>query len=273
MEETCAAALQRQLEQLVQHCRIGRQVQWLECIDSTNTQCRRLAEAGGPEGLAVLAGEQSAGRGRAGRSFQSPKGKGLYLSVLLRPELPLEDVGDLTAWVAVAVCDGIQRACGVRPGIKWTNDLILRGKKLCGILTELEVDRESRRPKYIIAGIGVNVSHRAEDFQGEVRDIATSLEMELGRPVSHARLAGEILRALDEMYAAFPAGKADYLRRYREDCVTPGHEVQLITPVSRQQARALEIDEQFRLVARLPDGSVKALSTGEVSVRGMYGYV
>lgn len=254
-------------------CKIGSTLACLETIDSTNTECKRRAMAGDPEGLVVLAEEQTGGRGRLGRTFQSPKGCGLYLSALLRPDLPPGEVVDFTAWVAVAVCDGIEAACGVRPRIKWTNDIVLNGKKLVGILTELGLESETNSLQYLVTGIGINVNHRPEDFGEDIRDMATSLAQELGHPVRRAVLAAEIIRALDRMYATFPANKQEYLDKYRADCLTTGQQVQLITPVSRQEAFALEIDDEFRLVVELPDGTRKAMSTGEVSVRGMYGYV
>lgn len=254
-------------------CHIGQELLCLDSIDSTNTECKRQAMAGAKEGLVVLAEEQTAGRGRAGRSFQSPKDCGLYLSLLMRPQLDLSQVTNMTAWVAVAVCNGIEQACGVRPKIKWTNDLILNGKKLCGILTELGLESETKQLDYLVTGIGVNVNHTPEDFDAELRSIATSLAQELGHPVCRVELATQIIRALDEMYACFPHEKQTYLEQYRADCITTGKPVQLITPTSRQEATALEIDDEFRLVVILPDGTRQALSTGEVSVRGMYGYV
>ena len=229
--------------------------------------------AGAREGLVVLAEEQTGGRGRLGRSFQSPRGCGLYLTALLRPQLPPIEVVDFTAWVAVAVCDGIQAACGVRPRIKWTNDIVLEGKKLCGILTEMGLENEINALQYLVTGIGVNVNQRPEDFSPDVRPIAASLFNVLGRPVRRSELAVQIIRALDRMYSAFPQGKADYLARYRADCLTPGNRVQLITPASRTEATALSIDDEFRLVVEYDDGRREALSAGEVSVRGMYGYV
>ena len=161
----------------------------------------------------------------------------------------------------------------MRPQIKWTNDLILNGKKLCGILTELGLESESHRLDYLVTGVGINVNHGKEDFDGDVRDIATSLALELGHPVRRVDLAVSVLRELDRMYQRFPENKQEYLEKYRKDCITLGKQVQLITPVSRREARAVEIDDQFRLVVELPDGSREALSTGEVSVRGMYGYI
>ena len=254
-------------------CLVGSQLACLDVIDSTNTECKRRAMVGAPEGLVVLAEEQTGGRGRLGRSFQSPRGCGLYLSALLRPHLEPAAVTDFTAWVAVAVCDSIQAACGIRPRIKWTNDLVLNGKKLCGILTELGLESETNCLEYMVPGIGINVNHRPEDFSEDVRAIATSLAIELGHPVRRADLAAELIRALDRMYRSFPDNKQEYLDRYRADCLTPGNRVQLITPTSRQEATALAIDDDFRLVVELPDGTRKALSAGEVSVRGMYGYV
>ena len=257
----------------LQNCRVGSRLLCLDSIDSTNTEAKRQAMAGAPEGLVILSREQTAGRGRAGRSFQSSQDHGLYLSALLRPRLPVEAVVNFTAWTAVAVCDGIEGACGVRPGIKWTNDLVLGGRKLCGILTELGLDQNSRALDFLVVGIGINTNHRPEDFQADLRSIATSLSMELGRPVDHTLLATEVILALDRMYAAFPAEKASYLNRYRADCITTGQPVRLTTPASSHEAFAVGIDDEFRLLVEYPDGSSEALSAGEVSVRGMYGYV
>lgn len=262
-----------ELEGRLEGCLVGSRLLCLESVDSTNNEAKRQAMAGAPEGLVILSEEQTGGRGRLGRTFQSPKGCGLYLTALLRPSLPPEQVVDFTAWTAVAVCDGIESACGVRPKIKWTNDIILGGKKLCGILTELGLESESGMLQYLIPGIGVNVNHRREDFGADIQDVATSLALELGHEVRRSELATHLIRALDRMYAAFPYEKSRYLEQYRADCMTPGNQVQLITPNSRTEAFATGIDDEFRLVVRYPDGHTQAIAAGEVSVRGMYGYV
>ena len=254
-------------------CLVGSSLACLDVIDSTNTECKRRAMAGAPEGLVVIAEEQTGGRGRRGRSFQSPRGTGLYLSALLRPRLEPEEVTDFTAWTAVAVCDGIQAACGVRPRIKWTNDIVMNGKKLVGILTELGLESETNALDYLVPGIGINVNQQPEDFSPDIRDMAASLAMVLGHPVRRTELAAQVILALDRMYRVFPWENNRYLEQYRADCLTPGNQVQLITPASRQEAKALAIDDDFRLVVELPDGTRRALSSGEVSVRGMYGYV
>lgn len=254
-------------------CLVGRELLCLDTVDSTNTECKRRAVSGAAEGLVVIAEEQTGGRGRLGRSFQSPRGRGLYLSALLRPRLEPQEAADFTAWVAVAVCDGVEAACGVRPRIKWTNDLVLDGRKLCGILTELGLESETNALEYLVTGIGININHTPEDFDEAVRPVAVSLAQILGHPVRRSEVAAQVILALDRMYAAFPQNKREYLDKYRAGCLTPGNQVQLVTPVSRQEALALEIDDDFRLVVELPGGTRKALSAGEVSVRGMYGYV
>ena len=258
---------------LLSGVKVGSRLMCLDVIDSTNTECKRQAMAGAPEGLAVTAEEQTGGRGRRGRGFQSPRGKGLYLSVLLRPEMAPDEVSDFTAWVAVAVCDGIEACCGLRPQIKWTNDIVLNGRKLVGILTELGIESESNALDYLVTGIGVNVNENRLDFSEEIRDMATSLALELGRPVRRADLCAQIILALDRMYAGYPGNRAEYLEKYRAGCITTGQQVQLITPNSRREAVALEIDDSFNLVVELPGGKRETIFAGEVSVRGMYGYV
>ena len=140
--------------------RVGRELVCLDQVDSTNNEIKRRAVGEVPDGLTVVAGEQTGGRGRRGRSFVSPPGKGLYLSALLKPDCPLGEVPALTAWSAVAVCDAIEELCGVRPGIKWPNDVILEGRKLCGILTELELEAETAALRYVVVGIGISARPR-----------------------------------------------------------------------------------------------------------------
>ena len=206
------------------------------------------------------------------RSFQSPKGKGIYLTVLLRPEVPVERLMTATAMAGVAVCDAVEQACGVRPGLKWPNDPVLHGKKLCGILTELVFDPESGKP-CLLLGIGLNVSQTAADFPPELAEIAVSLTQELGRPVSRPVLVARLIEALDQMYTALRSGALDgHLAAYRRDCVNLDRTVQLIGPQGRETVEAVGIDEQFGLVVRTGDGAEKTVRSGEVSVRGMYGY-
>lgn len=257
---------------LNKHGTVGKRIDCFASIDSTNAYLKRIAADGAPDGTVAVASEQTAGRGRRGRTFQSAADKGVYLSVLLRPKLSAEALLPLTGLCAAAMCDAVERVCAVRPQIKWTNDIILNGKKLCGILTELGM--ESGVLSYVIIGIGINVSQKTEDFAGEVADIATSLERELGTPVSKDELAAAMIGELDALYQALQNGEiAPYLARYRCDCVTIGSEVQLLWQDAKERVRALDIDDQFGLIVRHENGMVETIRTGEVSVRGLYGYV
>ena len=258
---------------LLSDAKIGSELVCLDVIDSTNTECKRRAMTGAPEGLVVTAEEQTGGRGRRGRRFESPRGAGLYLSVLLRPDCAPAEAVTLTAWVGVAVCDAVEQAAGVRPRIKWTNDIILNGKKLCGILTEMSVEGETGAVDYVVAGMGTNVGETAEYFaQAGLADIATSLDIE-GHAVDRNVLAACLLNALDRMAKEFPQEKGKWLKQYRADCLTPGHEVKLVGPEGERRAEALAIDDDFGLVVALPDGTTETITAGEVSVRGIAGYV
>ncbi len=254
---------------------MGREMHCLDTVDSTNTYLKRLSLAGAADGTVAVADSQTGGRGRMQRPFQSPPGKSISLSALLRPKLPPARLLPITALCAVAVCTAIERVCGVRPGIKWTNDLVLNGKKLCGILTEMAVEGETEQLQYLVVGIGINVLQQPEDFADGVGEIATSLAIELGRPVSRPQLAAAEIEELDRLYDALKRGDTDdYLTLYRRDCVTLGKTVQLIAPDgSRRTAEALDVDEEFGLVVREADGIETVVRFGEVSVRGMYGYL
>lgn len=253
--------------------RVGKELVCLETVDSTNNEVKRRAVDSVPDGLVVIAGEQTGGRGRRGRAFVSPAGKGLYLSALLRPDCPLEQVSALTAWTAVAVCDAVEGLCGTRPGIKWPNDVILDGRKLCGILTELELEAETAALRYVVVGLGLNVSQTADDFGPEVAPVAVSLAQALGRAPRRAEAAGAVIAALDRMVADFPGRWADWLARYRVDCLTLGKPVRLLRPGGEEEAVAEAVDDGFALVVRYPDGRRETVSSGEVSVRGLLGYV
>ena len=254
--------------------RVGHTLVCLAEVDSTNTRAKQLAMEGAADGTVVIADCQTAGRGRMNRSFQSPKGKGVFLTALLRPELPVERLMPVTAMSGVAVCSAVERLCGVRPGLKWPNDPVLNGKKLCGILTEMSMEAETGRLQYLVVGIGVNVHQTAEDFTPEVAALATSLSRELGYPVSRPALAAALIEEIDRLYDALEAGALEpYLSAYRERCVNLGRTVQLLSGGQRETAEALDIDDDFGLVVRGTDGRTRTVRSGEVSVRGLYGYV
>ena len=251
---------------------IGRDIIRLDSVDSTNTYLMSFAAQGAQEGLVVIADRQTAGRGRRGRSFQSTEGLGLYMSVLVRPNIPAVEVPELTAWTAVAVCDGIEAAFGKRPQVKWINDLIANGCKLGGILTELALNPDGSL-SHVVIGIGVNANHQRVDFDPELQDMAISLSQWLGSEVNRDVLTDHIISALDEMYRHFPPDRQEYLSRYRADCVTLGQNVRVLSADRATPAVAEGIDEHFRLQVRYEDNSTAILNAGEVSVRGLWDYV
>lgn len=245
----------------------------LDSVDSTNTEVKRQAILGAEEGLVVTAEEQVQGRGRRGRSFHSPKSTGLYLSLLLRPNCTVEKVSQLTAWVAVAVARAIETVTKLPVEIKWCNDIVCCGKKISGILTELTLESESNFVDFVVVGIGVNVNQQPEDFPEEIQNIASSLYQETGVFVNRNQLCREIISSLNAMYLAFPQDKTEYLQYYRQHCVTLGKAVQLQKGTEIIEGTALDIDEDFQLLFENKQGEVMSLSAGEVSVRGMYGYL
>ena len=253
--------------------RVGGEIICLGTVDSTNNEIKRRAVGEVPDGLTVVAGEQTGGRGRRGRSFVSPPGKGLYLSAALRPECPLSEVPALTAWSAVAVCDAIEAVCGVRPGIKWPNDVILNGRKLCGILTELELEAETAALRYVVVGIGVNVSQTEADFGPEVAPVAISLAQALGKAPRRAEVARALLDSLDRLYTGFPQERVQWLERYRADCFTVGQPIRVLFAAGEREGTALGVEEDFSLRVAWKDGGEEVISSGEVSVRGLLGYV
>ena len=244
----------------------------LQEVDSTNSYLKREALKGAPHGTVAVADCQTAGRGRMSRRFQSPPDCGVYLSVLLRPKLPPAELMGATGMAAVAVCDAVEKAAGVRPQIKWTNDLILHNRKLGGILTEMALEGETGQTEFLVIGAGINVRQGADTFPPEVAEIATSLAAE-GYEASRPALAAALMEAFYRLREDLGGDISPWVAAYRRDCVTLGKEVRLLWTEGQERARALDVDGQFGLVVRREDGTETTVRTGEVSVRGMYGYV
>ena len=242
-----------------------------DSIDSTNTSAKKMAAAGAPEGTVLLADLQTGGRGRMGRSFHSPAGCGIYLSVILRPGCPAGQLMHLTCAAAVAAADAIETATGLRPGIKWTNDLVYRRRKLGGILTELSLDKNGC-VDYAAVGIGINCCQKPEDFPEEIRGIATSLTLCTCKPVDRAAVTAALIEAFERMNRNL-TDPTHFLPRYRTGCITIGQQISLLRGDDVQHGAALDVDDQGALIVLFEDGHKEAVSSGEVSVRGMYGYV
>lgn len=241
-----------------------------DTLDSTNTQCRRLAAEGAMSAV-VTADCQTAGRGRMGRSFQSPPGLGLYLSVLWRAGLRADTLPMITPLAAVAVCRAVESVCALHCGIKWPNDLVLGGRKVCGILTE-SAFRPAGTPDWVVVGIGVNVSQTAADFSPDVAAMATSLRTESGREVSRDALARALVGELTELHDRVLPDPALWRADYCARCVNVGQRVRLERGGQVRDAAAEGIDPYYGLTVRYDDGTSETLRGGEVSVRGLYGY-
>ena len=251
-----------------------------------------------------------------GRSFVSPEGAGVYLSVLLKPRAPLSDFRCITAMTAVAAADAVEKVSGLRPAVKWPNDLVLQRKKIAGILTEMSLEGETGALQYMVVGfltgvlwgalsispmvkmnkaiadgdqyeawrnakkirmfaligIGVNVHERKEDFPEEIRMIAGSIRSEGGVTVRRAELAASLLNAFGSIYGDLPAHQKSSHERYLNDCLNLGKKVLIVRDGAEREAEAVSVDEDFGLVVRYADGTEETIRTGEVSIRGLYGY-
>lgn len=244
---------------------------YFNTVDSTNNYLKRQALLGAPHGTVAVADCQTGGKGRLGRIFQSPGGVGIYLSMLLRPDCPQEQLMHLTCAVGTAMCDALEEAAGVRPGIKWTNDLVCEKRKLSGILVELLND--TRGKLCVIIGIGVNCCQQLTDFPEELRDRAGSLAMVTGRRIDRPKVAAAMMEALANMDRNLLTGKEAMLEQYRRDCVTLGQKISVVRGDEIRHGTALDIGNDGDLIVRFDDGHTEAVSSGEVSIRGMYGYV
>lgn len=246
------------------------QLHWYDTIDSTNTQAKVLAKEGAPHGTVLIADSQSAGRGRMGRQFDSQKSAGIYLSVILRPGCPPDKLMHLTCAAGIAMCDAVERITGIRPGIKWINDLVYENCKLGGILTELSVDTATGLTEYAVIGIGINCNRAA--FPPELRGIATSLSAVTGTAVDRAALTGAMIDALYNMDRQLGEKEA-IMERYRADCINLGKAVKIHKADGILSGKAIDLDADGGLIVTLDDGSTLTVSAGEVSVRGLYGYI
>ena len=245
---------------------------FLPQVDSTNDYLKKRAAGGAPHGTAALSDYQTGGHGRRGRSFLSPPGVGLYLSILLRPACPPTQLMHLTCAAGVAMCNAIEESVGFRPGIKWTNDIVYGRRKLGGILTELRLNAKGL-VDYAIVGIGINCCQRLQDFPPEIREVAGSLSMVTGQEIDRFRVAAAELDALYDMSVRLLTEQDALISQYRKDCITIGQDISLVRGEEVRHGKALDVDDAGALVVLFPDGHTEAINSGEVSVRGMYGYV
>lgn len=244
---------------------IGRDIRVFAKTSSTNDVIEKLARDGVKEGVVVFAESQTKGRGRLGRQWVSPARKGLWFSVLLRPDLRPQETTQLTVAAATALWRAIHEQTGLQPEIKWPNDILIQGRKTAGILTELSAELD--HVKYVILGLGLDVNMTATEFPADLRKTATSLRIESGKPVLRAELATAILRELDRDYARVCAGRfAAVADEWEERCTTLGRSVSIHVGDRRIRGHAESLDEDGALLVRTEHGHLERIIGGDVTV-------
>ncbi len=248
----------------------GNTVYFYEETGSTNIDAKRLAEEGAPHGTVAVADKQNAGRGRRGRVWQSPAGKDIYFTLLLRPDFIPDKASSLTLVMALSVAQAVEAFCGLTTGIKWPNDIVVNGKKVCGILTEMNV--EPGYIQYVVIGAGINVN--LAQFPEEITGTATSLFLESGMQWPRAELLQNVLKRFENNYEIFlqtqdlTGIRAEYVKHL----VNVDKQVRVLDPAGEFEGIARGIDSSGELLVEKEDGEIARIYAGEVSVRGLFGY-
>ena len=248
----------------------GCEIYYFDSIDSTNTKAKELAEEGHPSGTLVVADRQTAGKGRRGRSWESPTGIGIFMTLMLKPEINPNHASMLTLVAAMATTRAIRRVTGVPAMIKWPNDIVMNGKKVCGILTEMSAQFDYIN--HIVIGIGINVHN--EDFPEEIAKTASSLYLESGQHIHRASLIEAFLEEFEDVYAEYlkTEDMEGLQKEYDAMLVNRGRQVRVLDPKEPFEGKAMGITKKGELIVDTWE-SRKLVSSGEVSVRGIYGYV
>lgn len=249
---------------------VGTEICYFDVTDSTNAQAKSLGEGDAPNGTLVVADKQESGRGRRGRSFESPAGTGIFMTLLLKPEIEPQNASMLTLVAALAVAKGMEHMVELPVQIKWPNDIIVHGKKVCGILTEMSAQMDY--VNYIVIGIGINVSN--EDFPEEIKDVATSIYLESGKRINRAMLIEKIWEEFEAYYELYEKTQdlSKLVKEYDSYLVNRGQKVRVLDPREPYEGKAMGITDRGELIVDTWEAR-RLVSAGEVSVRGVYGYV
>lgn len=249
---------------------LGQEIWYKEEMDSTNNTAKALAREGAKEGLLVIADRQSQGKGRLGRSWASPAGTGIWMSLVLRPHILPRYASQLTLIAGLNMCEAIQEITGLEARIKWPNDIVINGKKVCGILTEMSAEMEGIN--YIVLGIGVNVNMA---YFPEELPYASSLAREGKKEYSRKEIIKDFLEKFEKDYKAYKKQPdlIAIIERYEKNCITLHKKVKLLMSNEELIAKATGINSEGELIVILEDGSSKVVASGEVSVRGLYDYI
>ncbi len=271
LEQAPDVIYEQELRSLLHTKWFGNRILYFDSIDSTNNELKRQAETQVCHGLLAVAEEQTAGRGRRGHGWVSPPGTGIWFSFLLKPDVSPDKASMLTLVAAMAVARAITETTGLVSQIKWPNDIVVNKKKVCGMLTELSA--EMTQINYVVIGIGINANNR--EFPDEIKETASSLFIESGKQVKRAAVIEAVGRYFEQYYDEFiKAGDLSLIMdEYNSMLANAGNQVRIISNDSEEVYTAIGINPQGELMVKDADGNVKDIRSGEVSVRGLYGYV
>lgn len=236
-------------------------------LESTNKTAKELAFKGAGNGTIVISEEQTGGKGRLGRKFYSPSNSGIYMSIILRPELSVSDSVLITTAASIAICRSIEKLTGIQAQIKWINDIVLNNKKVCGILTEASTDFESGNINYIILGIGINFTTPKGGFPDEIKDIASSLFDECETNISRNELCAEIINEVLSMAKNLKAH--NYIDEYKERSIVLNQDITFIRNGISTKGKAIDINNDGSLVVKKENNEIVVLNSGEISIRGI----
>ena len=254
----------------------GRTLYFFESTGSTNPDAKRFAEEGAPHGTIVVADRQTAGRGRRGRTWSSPSGKSIYFTIVVRPAFAPDKASMITLVMALSVAQAIEEVTGLPAQIKWPNDIVVHKKKVCGILTEMSMTPEMDEIQFVVAGVGVNTNHNGpEEFPEEIRETAASLKMESGEHIDRAGLLERILARFEENYDCFERIQdlSTLREAYQAHLINMDTQVLVLDPAGEYAGISRGISETGELIVERENGDRVLVYAGEVSVRGLYGYV
>ena len=260
-----------EIESLMDTKWAGSNVVYYDEIDSTNNRAKEAGDNKAPHGTLFVADMQVAGKGRRGRVWQSPAGSSIYMTILLYPEISPLKAPQLTLVMAIAVAEGIKEVTGLDTKIKWPNDIVVNGRKICGILTEMSTEIDYIN--HVVIGAGINVNQ--DDFPEDIRKTASSLKMELGKQVKRSELIAAIMKSFEKDYEIFVKTEdlSGLQELYNSMLVNLDRDVKVLEPGNDSEAHALGINKTGELIVRTAEGEEKEIYAGEVSVRGVYGYV
>lgn len=250
---------------------VGQEIEYFEQTDSTNSRIRQFAEEGRKEGLLAVAEEQTGGRGRRGRAWVSPPGEGIWMSLLLRPQIEPYKASMITIVAALAMAKTVEEVTGLSADIKWPNDIVVNGKKVCGILTEMSAEIEEVH--YVIVGVGINAN--IMEFPEDIQDVATSLALECGEKIERAKVIAIFCKHFECYYEKFLEKEdlSELKKDYEAHLINVGKQVKIIRKKEEIIRTAVGINEIGELLVKDPFGKIETIQSGEVSVRGLYGYV